>query len=89
MGGILLFRFALCKGIISYHIMEEAILFCELPKQRKVLSILIFLVAWAWHGMGSDGMRGVVATLFIGKVAQWRLGGHGFNPYIPQWCLVK
>ena len=25
----------------------------------------------------------------VGKVAQWRPGGHGFNPYIPQWHLVK
>ena len=25
----------------------------------------------------------------IGKVAQWRPGGHGFNPYIPQWHLVN
>ena len=25
----------------------------------------------------------------VGKVAQWRPGGHGFNPYIPQWHLVN
>ena len=23
----------------------------------------------------------------VGKVAKWRPGGHGFNPYIPQWHL--
>ena len=25
----------------------------------------------------------------VGKVAQWRPGGHGFNACIPQWHLVK
>ena len=25
----------------------------------------------------------------VGKVAQWRPGGHGFNPYIPHWHLVN
>ena len=25
----------------------------------------------------------------VGKVPQWRPGGHGFNPYIPQWHLVN
>ena len=24
-----------------------------------------------------------------GKFAQWRPSVHGFNPYIPQWLLVK
>ena len=24
-----------------------------------------------------------------GKVGQWRLGGHRFNPYIPQWHLMN
>ena len=25
----------------------------------------------------------------VGKVAQYRPGGHGFNPYIPQWHLLN
>ena len=31
----------------------------------------------------------LVKKKLVGKVSQWRLSGHGFNPYIPHWHPVK
>ena len=50
----------------------------EVRKLRLGLGLGLGLV-----GVCPDGCSSV------GKVAQWRPGGHGFNPYIPQWHLAN
>ena len=62
--------------------------------------VYLFIITLSLHSMKVDRKRTTDRILnyyyycpdgcsSIGKVAQWRPGGPGFNRYIPQWHLVN
>ena len=62
--------------------MTDCVAFC--PNAHVMLLLCVYLrERERQRDRESDGCS------LLGKVAQWRPGGHGLNPCIPVWHLVK